>query len=728
MYSIASNIQKQKYRLIRNALAADSSTKIAADSLLMRAVRNTGGEWFGGETSIRGDLTSRDYWSRSLVEELQVGACSLKINSALQGNILDTPLSLVLRNWNDLRVELEKFELVVVGDIVQRHEMGGWQLIPPKTLQLSHDERWELKQHSLLGDLRQPGSDKTRHLLRPGQIWMQEGAGFCDEILGWNMDHSQYCIKRWRLVNPPSQKAWRSDRRVWAILQTRSQGAGSDAWEEISRCQTYSYRVVMGRDICTEEGKIRRLIVFRTSSMVGNRKQKVWEQDMRLEEEVAETICTDGSWCEDIVSPGVTAKHRGGCGVVILEKGTRNDIWRAGFRMTTVQTPQRAFTMEMIAAAIGYREGAKRNRRFEIHTDCKSAIVTFGKGSKLRHHHSLKMIVRAVRGIYRRMSGCPITSVLHWVQGHPEDRGVTAAFSPVEYGNHVADSLAEISEGNIASVEDALRILAEASDSWEMWQNDPSVPMLLDPFTEAQTKRLHDYLLTRHESRGAVTKEELLWLRTSRGSCSQRQWGAWLKLIMRRFNRDMPHAEPTRCPCTWGDISVEHFRVTCKEARIIKLKETNEKTVLELSGLLPHGEVAGPIICGRIAEENNIWRGQWTTNLWEELERECGTEIFEAQYRETLMEITFAIVSMTLECFSTVGQGLLSDEQAWRTQQGVEEALREELTVPTQRRAGVPTSQQVMPGNTVRMRTKMAAASSQKITDFFSVSQGEDGD
>ena len=563
---------------------------------------------------------------------------------------------------------------------------------------------------------------------------MQEGVQHCEEILGWNADMSRYCVKRWKIVRPMEQaqlRKWRSHKKVEVVLCTRSQGAGSDEWKEMHECEAYCQRILMGRDVPDREGRLKRTIFFKTKATVKPRTCKEWIKESPTTNE--ESICTDGSWMETMGSPGDNAKHEGGCGIAILKKGTREVLWRAGFRMTVVQTPQRAFTMEMIAAAMGYWEGSKRNANgvIEIHTDCKSAITTFGKGSSMRHHHLLKLIVRAARGIFRRHRVLPIVDTLNWVRGHPEKRRVTEAFTPIEYGNSIADGLADSTEGSIPSVEEALRMLAGVSDSWEMWKiGQVAVPMLLDPFMEAQMVRLDNYLKARPDCRGRVTKEELRWLRESRGSCSMKQWGAWLKLITRRFNRDMAHAQQVRCSCTWGYVSVSHFRETCKGLAVTAIKKDMITKISELCSRLPESELVEEILGRRLQSEDDIWRGQWTKELWTELSETGGRDIFNKAHKEVLMEITTVIVGATLECFGLEGhnvyyevegreEGHIGDETEVIEVEGQKERMKERVNQP----------KTVIPRNTVRMKILQAAATSKKITSFFTgMSAEEDGD
>ena len=731
IYSIAANCQKQKYRLLRNALAGDNSTKTAAESLIMRAVRDTGGEWLGGVSSVRGEFTTRNYWSRSLVEELNVAACQLKTSSGLEGNLLDTPLSVILQNWLELRVILEELELNTLGDIVESEGKWGWKLIDIKMLKNVGGDFWRLTSPKIYQELKRP----LIHLLRPGQIWMKEGEQHCEEILGWNADLSQYCIKRWemgRLMDQAQLNKWRKHKKVDVFLRTKSQGAGSGEWRAMNNCEEYSHRVLMGRDSTGREGQLKRTIFYRTKATVKARARKVWEKETQNTNE--ESICTDGSWMENMGSPGDTAKHEGGCGIAILKKGTRDVLWRAGFRMTEIQTPQRAFTMEMIAAAMGYWEGSKRNANgaIEIHTDCKSAITTFGKGSSMRHHHPLKLIVRAVRGIFRRHRVLPIVATLNWVRGHPEERYASeAAFTPIEYGNSIADGLADSTEGSIPSVEEALRMLAGISDSWEMWTTgQAAVPMLLDPFMEAQMARQDNYLKARPECRGRVTKEELRWLRESRGPCSMTQWGAWLKLITRRFNRDMEHAQKVRCSCTWGYISVSHFRETCKGLAVTAIKKDTITKISELCSRLPESAMVEEILRRRLQSEDDIWRGQWTKELWTELRETGGHDIFNKAHKEVLMEITTVIAGATLECFGVEGHNAYYEEEA--TEEGHIGNVTEAIEVEGQKerkRERVNQLKSAIPRNTVKMKILQAAATSQKITSFFSgMSAEEDGD
>ena len=145
---------------------------------------------------------------------------------------------------------------------------------------------------------------------------------------------------------------------------------------------------------------------------------------------------------------------------------------------------------------------------------------------------------------------------------------------------------------------------------------------------------------------------------------------------------------------------------------------------------LPESAMVEEILRRRLQSEDDIWRGQWTKELWTELSETGGRDIFNKDHKEVLMEITTVIAGATLEYFGLEGQNAYYEEETM--EEGHIGNVTEVIEVEGQKerkRERVNQLKTAIPRNTVRMKILQAAATSQKITSFFSgMSAGEDGD
>jgi hypothetical protein len=681
-HSIALNAQINKLRLLRTSLASDPSTRAAISSLLGRAVRDTSGEWMGGVSSLSKLPFQRDCWARSLAEFLLEQDVTLHFTSDLAGNSLDTPIAELITNWSEVRPEMEQLGLSVIGDIVQ-HDRGN---IP----QLIISSRLAVLQ--LLAWRTPPFLPSETHILRPGQLWKADGKQLIDEILGWDSTLQQFCVRQWQMTN----KGGRITLGQRVELTSTSRGAGSDTWYPMAHCMRYSTRLLLSADLF-HNGSVSRKILFFCSAQVLPRHKKQFA--ISSYKDTSEIICTDGSWRE--VYNTYPPTSIGGCGIVIIPAESRSISWQAGFQTTSLPVPERAFVMELTAALTGYLIGLQRRTKFMIWTDCKAAISSLTPPFEQPAHH-LKVFQRIAEGLRERFQGPHLHSLLRWVRSHGDKEAPSPQWAPETYGNIMADKMASRQEGEIQSVEEALKTLGDYTQ-WELWTVGANPQLVIEDIAVKGMKlAVQHYLQGRDHNKGNVQFHELTWLSKCYSDQTLLQWGSALKLLLRRFDRDMPHAEIPQCPCTQGPSSLNHaLSSDCLLSHHTKIKD---QARTDISLMLRNSPEILRLILSAMTNNSDIWRGQLTSTFW-------GSSCIISHLTEdprgtikTLKQVTRILVESSLSIYHQITNNLFKKNP------------HPEIPISARRKRSqqFPHKQ-----NTPTLQKIRASTMSKKITDFF---------
>jgi hypothetical protein len=343
------------------------------------------------------------------------------------------------------------------------------------------------------------------------------------------------------------------------------------------------------------------------------------------------SIYTDGSWNQVATGPfdGQSVITSGGA-VVIMEDSGRRILKSFRIPEMYVTSKKRAYVQEYVALQMGFRIRAEFPSA-HVYTDCQSARTSLLSPAKLRN-----TALQDPRCPFRSLThtGNSLHETVHHVRAHADRRKVFAALDTAEYGNLVADAVAEGSRRfpyTDLSAEDINQHL-ELCNSW-VFSLAGSSQIIVDPLRELLgASDLEAYCQKKAADLKVHFSADQLTSLCSKPGLTMKQHSALLRLHFHKYWDDEQYSrhEPAwRGPCTCGCANVLNTWVsTCKRSDVL---ETLKATRSKLANLLSSFPRIWSILQGILQSEDAhlLWRGIWTPRWRTQISAVCSPPVGE---------------------------------------------------------------------------------------------------
>jgi len=400
---------RTKLRLIESSLNSTATEDIrsAVEGLLARELRRQGALLSGLTCEIGTRSAIGNTWISEAIQHLRETNCVLKCTMQQDTNSMDMHLP------HEVAKRLPvHWDVSVIGDLLQ--EVNGLMRPIPFTPLLQYKP--EDKVYIRPGQGWAVGSHREQHL------WI---------VKGWS--ENQVVMEEWKCTTQWIRKRTKSPTCTWS-------GYKHINWDTATQLR---YRVLMSKSTL-QGGKLSRTIITEFNSSLTKRPTRIPTTAIPLQNIVA----TDGSWkstASVFGNPSVTAA----AGIVQLNPHCRSSPARA-YHITgfAIESESRVFAQESIAVAIAMAGGATH-----IHTDSKSV---FNQTNSKRP--SGNRVIDLIKG--------KSSALVQHIYAHPEGRKLKQEWTHLEWGNHMADRVADRDPNFAAtdiSAEEASQFLMEKS-------------------------------------------------------------------------------------------------------------------------------------------------------------------------------------------------------------------------------------------------------------------------
>lgn len=499
-------------------------------------------------------------WLSGLLQTLQAADLELRYVPHVSTNELDKALPPAVIK------ALQPWQVEVYGDVA-RWTGDGWAL-------LKHDA---LKKLSLLNPR------DVQMYPRPGQFWTPRNReDQLWQICGWTL--TNIIIQEWDKVTTQT----RSARNKGASYRKGNMRAL--LVEEIEECKH--------RAITTKSSNSVVSLVRKFEAPLTPRVQ--YRGSLNIPGFKGRPLASDGSW----ISPRSlfdTTEPIVGAAIVTVDH-PREALFISGFNATS---RMRVFTQEAIAAAVAIAAGCKA-----LVVDNKAVVKQFARRGQT-DHEVLNLVKTPSTG-----------SKVGHIKAHPERMKLPSQWSPEEWANSEADSVAT-GKREPTKTWSGLEVsekLHEVAQGWAIWNQEGII--MDDIGAYINRKHLHDYLEQRTDKKDGVHRWNHLIFRWSmQGKVTPRQRAAHIKLHLARFDRDRKFLEGTlpACSCGCGN-TLETWISSCQRS---ECRAINENTRADISLQL----TKWTSIQHRFLEELQsteavfLWRANPQTKFRQELEK-----------------------------------------------------------------------------------------------------------
>jgi hypothetical protein len=318
-------------------------------------------------------------------------------------------------------------------------------------------------------------------------------------------------------------------------------------------------------------------------------------------------ICTDGSWKRSFTGP-LPGDHVTKVGAAVVILNDQRSVLQA-LRMSNIheECGKRAYAQEFLgltAASFIHTELPGSS----IHSDCMAALVK-------------------VQGTCRQYPLRPYCTAItlsdghrHWVRGHADNRKTRAELLPPEFGNIVADSVADgHHQYNWIELDhQSFRTNVRLSNNWLLWHNNTE--LVIEPLRQfTHGKDMIEYCDHKNTEAGMkIHHPEILRGLCNRSHLSMSSRGSINKLFFGKFDDDRPRLEDASkprepCPCGCSN-QLDNWTTNCQHLPTSTLRNDvvykAQATLLDFPTL--QSSVAAHL---RSAEGYHIWRGRIIPSL-----------------------------------------------------------------------------------------------------------------
>jgi ribonuclease HI len=404
------------------------------------------------------------------------------------------------------------------------------------------------------------------------------------------------------------------------------------SWKQALQLQD---RVLMTK-ATVEQSKVCRTIIYTFKSAINRRETRPSTTTVLLQG----TITTDGSWKTQASVFG-NKPIQAAAGIIQLDPTNISQPTKAirinGFATSSTA---RVFAQETIAVALALAGGATT-----IYTDSKSVC---------NQANALKKTGNRTLDLVQRSSSC----VVKHIRAHAERRKLQTAWTPEEWGNHLADRVADGDPHYQATDMDAKevsQILMEHSGRWTVWHNQQ---LFFNSFKHCRASlELHNYL----QSKRSRDYPDVRWiphLYSFGQSCygtTLRQRGATAKLALFKFDRDRIFGEGSLDPCICGcGNTLEHWISSCTRTDMINIRTQALERISEITG---HDSLFKPTLEACLANPlgHMIWRGVWQPAQVELVEAFHNQQSAERKRKlaKEIKDLTSILMQASLSLYST---------------------------------------------------------------------------
>ena len=599
MHRPSDSMQLGKLRLI--VKPTNRATARAIDSIMDRHMKKQKSymtdRWQTGATDDRGT------WIGSLLEYLAEAGHQLVRPYDWVTNILDLHISLLAPDWiPDLSLPIER-----IGDVLDQFIIPSVKLLRegqplPRNL-------WQMQ--NVPGLLLPDGASSIHHMplyIRKGQYWLQQdqhdNISRMFQITGWTetMIHGfeiNLAAKGTRYRTGKQIKVNRGN-RVSLPLQT---------FLELNR-----------KAMVSEHGTMEIRYITKVSPAIRPPRPPL-PSPLPLPVPNDALICTDGSHALAYAGPCPHQRTRvAGAGIAMVSRDKR---LIAAVKVDSYgQSDGRAFTQEMQGLIVGgYIAQLHDIVSTPIFTDCKSLMAVKKSPPQQTTYAQHAAIIHHIDGPRPQ-----------WINSHSDRRLSYAHQSPPQFGNIMADQIAdgripnETTPTPVTHLHGGRTILemGRRQQRWMVQDEDGGLAMM-DLRDKVSDVRFKKYLANRSaEHNGQWTFEGIQML--IRPGLTERQTGARYKLCLSRFDRDRQAKEhladptkeaPKQCSC--GCLNhLESWISTCTEPKTVdRIKLARVRIATMLDNELPLKAVIAPLLAGQ--DQILLWRANWQLDHMEAL-------------------------------------------------------------------------------------------------------------
>jgi hypothetical protein len=384
-----------------------------------------------------------------------------------------------------------------------------------------------------------------------------------------------------------------------------------------------------------QNGMPTRLIIKEFKVCLHKRSARNLHQVVTLQDEIA----TDGSWKSTPSAFGQT-NVTAAAAIVQLDPLNRSSPAQA-IRITDFakDSDTRVFAQETIAVAVAIAGGANT-----IHTDSKS-VCAQARATRPTGNRALDVLKGKT------------TAQVHHVKSHPEGRKLRQEWTPIEWGNHMADRIADVDPSypaNQLTGEQASNFIMEKTKAWMVCTNKQ---IMFQSFKHCRsTMALHNYLLSKTHSR----YPDIRWiphLYSYGQSCygsTIRQRGATAKLALFKFDRDRLFEEGNLESCTCGcQNNLEAWITSCTRS---EMENIRSKTRTRVNEILGKDSLFKPYLDSFLEgpQGHMLWRGVWQPFQAEQVEDFLNLQSQDRQktFKQEIKEITSILIQASLNLYS----------------------------------------------------------------------------